>query len=269
MNLTALIESAEHQFKQILEEFFISVYDEKSLPSHGIDHHRRVWKYAKEIILSLETHNITEDNNLPFKLIIACYIHDTGMSVDKGARHGHHSRALCSLFLKKNKLKESDYNDVLIAIENHDNKEYKTASVEFDLLTILSAADDLDAFGFTGIYRYAEIYLTRGIPTDEIGYLIKENAAVRFCNFESTFRILEALVEKQSARYRLLDSFFSEYNNQFPGYRFGGKKPSGHCGVIELINEAAIKKQSLSEQLKCSDDEIITWFITELITEHE
>ena len=34
--------------------------------------------------------------------------------------------------------------------------------------TILSVADDLDAFGFTGIYRYLEIYLTRGInPEDD------------------------------------------------------------------------------------------------------
>ena len=35
-----------------------------------------------------------------------------------------------------------------------------------DLLTVLSVADDLDAFGFTGIYRYSEIYLTRGINPD-------------------------------------------------------------------------------------------------------
>jgi hypothetical protein len=41
MNLNGIIESAELQFKQILEEFFIAVYDEKSLSSHGIDHHRR------------------------------------------------------------------------------------------------------------------------------------------------------------------------------------------------------------------------------------
>jgi hypothetical protein len=31
------------------------------------------------------------------------------------------------------------------------------------MLTILSVADDLDAFGYIGIYRYIEIYLERGI----------------------------------------------------------------------------------------------------------
>ena len=38
-----------------------------------------------------------------------------------------------------------------------------------NLLTILSVADDLDAFGFIGIYRYSEIYLTRGIDPEKIG----------------------------------------------------------------------------------------------------
>ena len=50
MNLTASIESAELKFKQILEDFFVSVYDEKNLLSHGIDHHRRVWNYARELL---------------------------------------------------------------------------------------------------------------------------------------------------------------------------------------------------------------------------
>ena len=50
MNLTVSIESAELKFRQILEDFFVSVYDEKDLFSHGIDHHRRVWSYAKELL---------------------------------------------------------------------------------------------------------------------------------------------------------------------------------------------------------------------------
>ena len=42
---------------------------------------------------------------------------------------------------------------------------------------MLSVADDLDAFGFTGIYRYSEIYLMRGINPNQLGHLIIENAA--------------------------------------------------------------------------------------------
>ena len=98
------------------------------------------------------------------------------MSVEPGPRHGKHSRELCLQFLDKNNLPEKDYQDVLDTIENHDRKEYTSKTGKNDLLTVLSVADDLDAFGFAGIYRYSEIYLTRGITPSQIGYLILENA---------------------------------------------------------------------------------------------
>ena len=125
MNLTGQIESAELQFKQILEDFFISVYDEKSLPSHGIDHHRRVWSNAKELTENIPFRNSDPALRLPSKLIIACYLHDIGMSVDQGIRHGQFSKEICITFLKENKLTEEDYYDVLETIENHDLKDYQ------------------------------------------------------------------------------------------------------------------------------------------------
>ena len=178
MNLTGQIESAELQFKQLLEDFFISIYDERLLPSHGIDHHRRVWLHAKELLKIFPFRNSDLALRLPSKLIIACYLHDIGMSVDQGIRHGQFSKAICHTFLKENKLVEEDYYDVLETIENHDLKDYSENKAFNELHTILSAADDLDAFGFTGIYRYAEIYLLRGVKSDEIGKLIKENSAL-------------------------------------------------------------------------------------------
>ena len=44
-------------------------------------------------------------------------------------------------------------------------KNIPVASKPNELLTILSVADDLDAFGFSGIFRYSEIYLIRGYQT--------------------------------------------------------------------------------------------------------
>ena len=85
MNLTVTIESAELQFKQILEEFFISVYDENSLYSHGIDHHRRVWNYSKQLLTIHTGKNHPGISQLPAKLIIASYLHDIGMSVETGS----------------------------------------------------------------------------------------------------------------------------------------------------------------------------------------
>jgi hypothetical protein len=271
MNLTVTIESAELRFKQIVEDFFISIYDEKSLSSHGIDHHRRVWSYAKELLFQLPDQMTVSTSQLPSKLIIASYLHDIGMSVDHGISHGHHSRVLCIQFLTKNHLPENEYQDVLEAIENHDRKNYSGNSSVNDLLTILSVADDLDAFGLTGIYRYSEIYLTRGISPEMIGLLIKANAGKRFDNFVKNFGFADELVQKHTKRFDVLDNFFNEYNNQVISYKFGGQCPAGYCGVIEvlqnLISNKKVLKEFWNESKIYSDDPVIRWFFDGLATE--
>ena len=271
MNLTDPIESAEHQFKHILEEFFISVYDKESLSSHGIDHHRRVWCYAKELFKVFPDQKPGLITQFPSKLIIACYLHDIGMSVESGVRHGKHSKDLCIKFLAKNHLNENDYPDVLDAIENHDRKDYQGNSGINDLLTILSVADDLDAFGFTGIFRYSEIYLTRGINLMEIGQMIQVNAVKRFDNFIKTFGFIDTLVLDHTIRYEILNDFWSEYNKQIASYQFGGEHPTGYCGIIELIDELIKRKTTLKQMFSGpymkSDDPVIRWFINGLISE--
>ena len=268
MNLTFTIESAESQFKQILEEFFIAVYSDKSISSHGIDHHRRVWSYSKELLLLIPPENNLQIQYVPSKLIIACYMHDIGISVDSGIKHGIHSKNLCIQFLVKNNLDENDYYDVLDAIENHDNKDYSSnRSVNF-LLKILSLADDLDAFGFTGIYRFAEIYLTRGIDPEKIGYQITDNAEKRFSNFVRTFGFGEEIVEKHKKRYEVLNNFFINYSEQLPYYHFGAKNPSGYCGVVDLfimmIKDKIEFKKFFRDSGKYFADPIISWYFSEL-----
>jgi len=268
MNQKRSVESAELQFKQILEDFFTSVYDEKSLSSHGIDHHRRVWINAKEL-LSIK---YDRDKELPqrflLKLITACYLHDIGMSVDSGIRHGKHSRNLCIDFLFKNNLPAREYEDLLETIENHDRKEYPDDSKINDLLTILSVADDLDAFGFTGIYRYSEIYLMRGIKPELIGERILENAAKRFDHFKRNFGFSISLVQKHRNRFEILIRFFSEYNKQVLSYRFDGQHLQGFCGIVEVFIQMIKNKKGFneifSEQEKYPDDHVIQWFINGL-----
>jgi HD superfamily phosphodiesterase len=276
MNLHGKIESAELRYKQILEEFFISVYDEKSLPSHGINHHRRVWNYSKQLITSLEEHQYNINPLLPEDLIIASYMHDIGMSVDPGIKHGHHSKDICKQFLRKNNLGESRFESLLSAIENHDNKEYKNAAGELGLLTILSVADDLDAFGFTGIYRYSETYLTRGINPREIGSHIIKNASQRFDNFIKTFGSINTIFLKQKERYDILYEFFRNYNILAETYNFGSLHPSGCCGVIEILLKMISDKKTIKEIFlvveNTSDDKVIKWFFSclksELLLEH-
>jgi HD superfamily phosphodiesterase len=269
--MTVNFESAELEYKQILEDYFVTVYDEKSLPSHGIEHHRRVWNYAKELALILDEHQILSDHKIFNKLIIACYLHDIGMSVDNGIKHGIHSRNLCIRFLTENSIPAIDFQDLLEAVENHDNKEYTTAENNSDLLTILSVADDLDAFGFIGIYRYSEIYLARGTNLEAIGILIRENASKRFKNFEKIFDFDEAIIQKHKKRYEILDNFFSEYNNQAETYKFGSTHPTGYCGLIEIFTNARknnlLLKEICNQSMKDTTDTLVIWFFDELLLE--
>jgi HD superfamily phosphodiesterase len=267
MNLTEAIESAEKQYKQILEDFFISFYNEKSLSSHGIDHHRRVWNYSKELLKFIPLDDSSQTSRLVSELIIASYLHDTGMSVDPGPRHGKHSRNLCLQFLVRNNLPENDYKNTLDAIEYHDNKNYSDNIIQNDLLKILSVSDDLDAFGYTGVFRYTEIYMTREIRFDMIGYMIRENARKRYDNFIKTFGSVDELVVKHGERYYLLDMFFSKYNEQLPFYQFGTEHPSGFCGVVEVFTDMIKKKIELKEIYIKPDtymaDPLIRWFFIE------
>ena len=211
MNLTGTIEfSAEKKYKQILEDFFISVYDEKSLSSHGIDHHRRVWNYSKELLeLIFKEHRLI--SQFASELIIACYLHDIGMSVDPGVKHGYHSRNLCVQFLIENNLWINPSTRMFW-------KQLKTMTIKITLtckpgtrlLIILSVADDLDAFGKKGIERYKEIYLARGIQPDRIGPLILKNAKARFGNFEKIFSGYPGLIKKHRSRYLTLQKYFGD-----------------------------------------------------------
>jgi HD superfamily phosphodiesterase len=268
MSITGTIESAEKQYKQILKDFFNSVYNAKSLSSHGIDHHRRVWNYSKELLELIPLKNIANTSQLASELIIASYLHDIGMSVDTGVKHGSYGRDLCMQFLIKNNLHRNDWQDVLEAIENHDNKDYARNASMNELLTILSIADDLDAFGYIGIFRYSEIYLTRGIDYKKTGYMIRENAEKRFDNFVKAFGSESEIVQKHKKRYHILDDFFSKYNEQIPSYHFGTENPSGFCGVIEIILFLMNKKLQIKDLFKkpnkFSNNSVILWYFAEL-----
>jgi HD superfamily phosphodiesterase len=268
MDLTGSIESAEKKFKQILEDFFISVYTEKHLSSHGIDHHRRVWNYAKDLLRLIPLKNNGQISLLPSEAIIACYLHDIGMAVDRGLKHGKHSRDLCERFFTENKFPESNWLEVLEAIENHDNKDYISNASRNDLLTVLSVADDLDAFGLTGVFRYTEIFLAREIGYHKIGYKIRENAQKRYENFINTFGSVDELVVKHWERYYLLNMFFTKYNEQLPSYHFGTDQPSGFCGVVEIIENIMrnhlLLKDFYTEPEKYTSDPLILWYLAEL-----
>lgn len=271
MNVELSILSAENSFIPALEEFFSSVYDESSLPSHGIDHHRRVWNYAKELLIYILQKEEITDPDFVEKLLIACYLHDIGMAVDPGERHGVHSRRLCEQFLTTINRDLSDYQDVLAAIDNHDNKEYRGSQTNNKLLLILSVADDLDAFGYTGIYRYLEICISRENDQVEVGNHILENVQKRYNNFILSFGYADELVQTQKIRFNIIRNFFMNYNRSVSSYSFSGSNPYGYCGIYEIIfkmqAEKKIVKDWLKEPVNFLNDEIITDFFRGLIKE--
>jgi HD superfamily phosphodiesterase len=270
MLLSEQIVSSEKKFRSLLEEFFREVYDSSFLPSHGIGHHQRVWQYAGEILAHLNDHGFEPDHNLTDKLIISCFLHDSGMAVERGTRHGSEGRKICERFLAENNLSVSVYEDVLETIENHDNKDYTSLYHPADLMTILSVADDLDAFGFIGIYRYMEKYIARNIPMKDLGLLITENSETRFENFIRTYSFSSTLLEKHTVRVSTIRSFFNAYNQQALYYKFDNQLTAGHCGVAEIIREM-MKSNGSEQQIinysKDFPDPVVQWFFSEL--EHE
>jgi predicted acetyltransferase len=137
------------------------------------------------------------------------------MSVNPEINHGIQSSEICKAFLLKNNFNESDFSDVLEAVEHHDDKEYKNQGyINNEVLKLLSIADDLDAFGYIGIYRYLEIYIARGIRPEILGHEIRKNALKRFKNFELNFGYFPELFERHRNRFRILDDFFAGYNRE-------------------------------------------------------
>jgi len=66
MLLSEQIDSSEKKFRNLLEEFFREIYDSSFLPSHGIGHHRRVWRYAKEILHTINDSGFETEPDLRF-----------------------------------------------------------------------------------------------------------------------------------------------------------------------------------------------------------
>ncbi|NMC41649.1 MAG: HD domain-containing protein [Bacteroidales bacterium] len=260
--------AAEKKYKQNLENFISGIFRESFLPSHGPGHHSRVWKYACELAQA----NLfpVPDEQSAVKLLIACYLHDAGMAYERGEKHGKRSMELCRIFLRENHLPDNDYEDVLGAIENHDNKDYTAISDSSPLRLILGIADDLDAFGFIGIYRYIEIYLERNIPLNQLSEKIRINAASRFENFRKHCSRSPVLLNRHSKRYSILENFCHNYAMESARYIFGTDSPEGFCGIAEIIGDMLKQKLYPGAEMnryvteRGYKDPVILWFSGEL-----
>lgn len=181
------------------------------------------------------------DQSLVEGVLIAALFHDLGMATSSREDHGRLSRESCEQwFLKSGREFPERYEEILEAIELHDRKDeeiYRSFHAEQvpQILGILSAADDLEALGTIGIYRYAEIYLLRGIPLEELGTRILDNAKTRFEKLEKACRLCPRLLTSYRKEYDELRQFFEQYNQELKDTTQAEHSNSGALGVINYI----------------------------------
>jgi hypothetical protein len=235
MDTEDIIFNLEKRYITQLESFFLREWGETRLWSHDLSHHRRVWNYAKELLNYPKLQ--IKDPLFSEKLLIGCYLHDLGMAKESGESHGQRSMELCEKFLMENNLNRTNFTDLLEAVEKHDEKEYSKSSRNNRLLQLLSVADDLDAFGYTGIYRYLEIYLVRGTNQLELGQKILDNAWSRFENFEKIFGAESHHVNNHRKRFHILTEFFNGYVKQIPGKAIDNIEYTKRITVVRAISE--------------------------------
>ena len=206
------ISIAEGKWLSLLFNYSKEKFTIKPLPSHDHLHHARVWYYAKQILLALadigEFYSLQEVE----AILIAVFFHDIGMTITREKSHGLESRKLCEQFFNAYPaLCPVNLDMILKMIENHDDKEYANLNSSFEkpsVAAILNIADDLDAFGNIGVYRYIEIYHFRGIKREELSLRILPNLETRFQHFEKQLQPLKDVFNKHHRRFEITRKFF-------------------------------------------------------------
>jgi HD superfamily phosphodiesterase len=204
------IRQAEEKHGARLREECHRILATAGIPSHDHLHHERVWVNAAQLLERLYAGGMVTGSDMAEKAIIAAFFHDTGLTVNRGSDHGRESRHICSEFLKSLSMNDADCLEILDAVEKHDDKAYTGHSDPSSLAAIISVADDMDAFGETGIGRYEEIYSMRGIPAFHMPGMIIENVNSRLRHLESTYGIFPDLVEEMREKAQTVIRYFRD-----------------------------------------------------------
>ena len=184
-------------------------------------------------------------------VLIASLFHDLGMAQSTREDHGRLGRELCqSWFSESGHRPPAEFESILAAIELHDTKEariYPESGTPPGILAILSVADDLEAMGIIGIYRYAEIYLLRGIPLELLATRVLENAEKRIRNLTGSGIFARAMEEYQQ-QFEELTRFYTQYKQQWLSEEDPETVSEGQLGVINYI-----RKRSLGAKVRPED----------------
>lgn len=246
------IGQAEENWLGALYNYARELYQTTYLPSHDHKHHYRVWNISKQLLREIATLNSSLTQARVEGVLIAALFHDLGMAQSTREDHGSLGRELCvSWFSESGRTPPSGFEQILEAIEMHDLKEarfYSGAESSPGILNILSVADDLEAMGVIGIYRYAEIYLLRGIAMEDLGTRILENAEHRILNLTSS-AFCPGIIAQYTKQFDELTFFYQQYKRQVLGVEQAEMVWEGQLGVINYIRSQVITQNIRPEDL--------------------
>lgn len=248
-NLEKIIRNTEEKWLKSLFDSCTQQFINVHLPSHDQWHHLRVWKYAKMLLRYAVKHNIVVSETDIERLMISVFFHDQGMSETIAKDHGKISRSICKDYFEKTTLEPpANLEKILQAIENHDQKDYlsKHESLKaFDLQQFLNLADDLDALGIMGAYRYLEIYLLRKTKIQDLPEVILSNMVIRFKHFANIFEKDKAFIKPHHMRYLASSNYFKDLGFQSKQIAYKPDLYLGPIGVFNYIkNEIIENKQA-------------------------
>ncbi|MFZ5941654.1 MAG: HD domain-containing protein [Bacteroidota bacterium] len=243
------IEEVERRWLPDLKNYIREEFGRVFLPSHDHLHHWRVWKTGREILIHISVFNNTIDQDLAEGVLMACMFHDLGMIRTMDREHGRISREMFEAYITgRGSTPPRLMDEIAEAIEIHDRKgEHIFPEIPVEdkpsVATILSLADDLDAMGTNGIYRYAEIYLHRDMPLEKLGIEVLANLSSRYATLAKICFTCPALLNQHRQQYSEVISFYDKYNQQILSDPNPRTAISGHIGVINLIRQLSIEKK--------------------------
>jgi len=217
--LTSIIQAAEDRWLDRLYWHIKDSYKQARLPSHDQDHHLRVWNISKQILRVLVDRCPMDAERIEGVLIAAMF-HDLGMVKSHREDHGQLGAEMCRDWFRESGTETPpNLDEILEAIEKHDQKEEGAYP---DLLpgqapaiwSVVSIADDLEAMGAIGVYRYLEIYLRRGIAPDELGSRVLHNAGQRYRKLELACQSFPEVLDPYREQYQYLTTFFERFRDE-------------------------------------------------------
>ena len=245
-NIEKILRNTEEKWLEKLFAACAKQFSTVHLPSHDEFHHLRVWNYAKQLIHLANKQGIVISETDVERLMVCVFFHDQGMSITHSKDHGTISRKICKDYLLQLNIQDiHPWTETLQAIEDHDKKNYGSVSPgrEFNLQAYLNIADDLDAFGTIGTYRYLEIYLLRNIPVQSIPDSIFPNLSARFQHFSDTFGNTHPFIKGQHQRYITTHNFFKDLQFQLKQMEYTHDYYFGPIGVVNYIKNEIIAKK--------------------------